>query len=85
MNTIFGLCCQSELNPKLMASGTTTLKYLSKLGDKEKAKFLIAKAKSNISALAELLKFTSQNGIKAYRLSDSLVPMNDLGLFDMEK
>lgn len=85
MKTIFGLCCQSHLFPKLSAKSTTTLTYLNKLSKAEQSIYLIGKAKTNIKNLHELLKKTKENGIQAFRLSDSFIPMGDLGLFDIEK
>lgn len=51
MKTIFGLTCQSCLYPSISAHGTTTLTYLKSLKKNEQAKYVIGKAKLNISNL----------------------------------
>lgn len=82
---MFGLCCQSCLTPKITASTTTTITYLKTLKKSDQGPYLIQKAKVNISALEILLRNSMANGIQAFRISDSLIPMADLGLFDIEK
>lgn len=85
MKVIFGLCCQSCIYPDISPSTTTTLTYLKTLKKPEQAPYIISKARVNITNLIALLKKTSDNGIKAFRLSDSFIPMADLGLYDIEK
>lgn len=85
MKVIFGLTCQSCLHPNISAHSTTTLTYLKTLKKNQQAPYLIGKAKSNIANLQLLLKKSILNGIQAFRISDSLIPMADLGLFDIEK
>lgn len=51
----------------------------------EQAGYIIEKARSNISSLELLLRKSIENGIQAFRISDSLIPMADLDLFDLEK
>lgn len=85
MKVIFGLTCQSCLHPKISAHGTTTLTYLKTLKRNEQSGYIIEKARSNISSLELLLRKSIENGIQAFRISDSLIPMADLDLFDLEK
>lgn len=85
MKVIFGLTCQSCLHPKVSAHGTTTLTYLKTLKKNQQAPYLIEKANSNIASLEILLRKSIENGIQAFRISDSLIPMADLDLFDLEK
>lgn len=85
MKVIFGLTCQSCLHPKISAHGTTTLTYLKTLKKNEQAAYIIEKATTNINNLEVLLRKSIENGIQAFRISDSLIPMADLDLFDLEK
>lgn len=63
MKVIFGLTCQSCLNPKLTTNGSTTLTYLKSLKKSDQAPYLIAKTKTNITGIEALLKASAKNGI----------------------
>ena len=85
MKVIFGLTCQSCLNPKLTTNGTTTLTYLKTLKKNQQAPYLISKARTNIAGLENLLRASHANGIQAFRISDNFMTMADLGLYDVQK
>lgn len=85
MRVIFGLTCQSCLHPKISAHGTTTLTYLKSMKKNEQISYLIEKANLNLNNLEILLKKSLETGIRAFRISDSLIPMADLELYDIEK
>lgn len=82
MQIIFGYACISELHPTLKTGSTSTLTYINKLPLEKRGDYLRPKARENLKALKTLLKKNAENNIKAYRLSDSLLPMADLGYYD---
>jgi UV DNA damage endonuclease len=84
MESIFGYACISDLYPQLKAGSTSTLTYINKLPEPNRGAYLLPKAKSNIQGMAALLQKNHANGINAYRMSDSFMPMADLGYYNWE-
>lgn len=85
MQTIWGYACISELNSTIKTGATTTLTYLNRLPESQRSSYLIDKAKLNIVALPKLLKANALNGIGAYRMPDSFMPMADLGYYNIQE
>ena len=83
MSIIFGYACISDLNPKIKTGSTSTLTYINRLGEPDRSKHLRPKALANLESLKKLLLRNAQNNIRAYRLPDSLLPMADLGYYDI--
>ena len=84
MKVIFGLTCQSTLYPKLKAHNTTTLTYINNQSKKDRVRILKQKAAENLKNMPLLLEQCAKDGIFAFRISDSLIPMADLGEYDYE-
>ena len=83
MEIIFGYACLSELNPQLKTGSTSTLTYINKLPIMQRGDYLRVKARANLQSLKLLLVKNAQANILAYRLPDSLLPMADLGYYDV--
>lgn len=83
MQTIWGYACISELNPTIKTGATSTLTYLNRQPEQSRGRYLIDKAKLNILNIAKLLKANALNGIGAYRMPDSFIPMADLGYYNI--
>lgn len=85
MSIIFGYACISELNPTIKTGSTSTLTYINKLEPSLRGDYLRTKARDNLRALKKLLLRNAQEDIRAYRLPDSLLPMADLGYYDISE
>jgi UV DNA damage endonuclease len=83
MQIIFGYACLSELNPQIKTGSSSTLTYINKMPEHQRGDYLRIKARANLAALKQLLKKNAQVNMKAYRLPDSLLPMADLGYYDV--
>jgi UV DNA damage endonuclease len=83
MEIIFGYACISELNPQIKTGSTSTLTHINKLPESQRGDYLRVKARANLQSLKLLLEKNAQAHIRAYRLPDSLLPMADLGYYDV--
>jgi len=80
---VYGYACISALHPDIKTGGGSTLTYINKLPLEQRGDYLRAKARANLKALPQLLRRNALNNIGAYRLPDSLLPMADLGYYDI--
>ena len=83
MAMIFGYACISELNPTIKTGSTSTLTYINRLPEHQRGDYLRVKARANLAALKKILVKNAEVNIRAYRLPDSLLPMADLGYYDV--
>lgn len=80
----FGYCCITKLSD-LMCSRSSTKTYLEKMSFDDARHHAFKKAVLNLADLKDLLKQNYNNGINAYRISDSLIPHFDLGYYKIEE
>lgn len=85
MSIIYGYACISALYSEIRTGGGSTLTYINKLPFERRGDYLRIKVRENLKALPQLLRKNALNGIGAYRLPDNLLPMADLGYYDISE
>ncbi len=85
MKIHLGYCCVSMLHKELQCSRASTKTYLDKHSKEHNHAYLLEKAQNNLADLKTLLQLNYEEGIKAYRIPEQILPQIDLNYYKVEE